>query len=536
MSRLLAALLLPLTALLVLAPAPPAAAHATLIATDPAEGAILETAPEQVTFSFNESVIGVPAGITVFDATGAEIASSAQVRDAQLVVSLDDEVGEGTLVVVWRLVSADGHPIGGSLSFSVGTPSDVVDVPSADDGDTDAPVLLGVLRWLAYVGLLVAAGVAAFAALFLPVDGVDAERARLRRTTRLAAVVAVLAWWAAVPLVALYQLGLPASALTDASTWSALAAWEYVVPAAVTLGLVLAAGARRDLVLVGCLVALAAPSLTGHTRAATPEALVIAVDVLHLVAGAMWLGGLVALALVLRDLAGRDESGAVVLARFSTWAAGILAVLVVAGSVMAWRVAGSWDALLDTTYGTLLIVKVLVVLVAIAIAAWNRFRLVPRLRAATKRPERGEAAALLVRTTFAEAGVLVAVLLVTGFLVDRSPEPEVSVSAPASSASESVQLDEIAAEVALDPLGVGPATLTLTMTDDAGQPAEGFESPRMSLSTEGVDLGAVSLTNLGPGIYSGEVVLPTAGTWEVQVSLRTTEFDNPVRTVTFEVP
>ena len=74
------------------------------------------------------------------------------------------------------------------------------------------------------------------------------------------------------------------------------------------------------------------------------------------------------------------------------------------------------------------------------------------------------------------------------------------------------------------------------MTDDAGQPAEGFEAPRMSLSTEDVDLGAVSLTNLGPGIYSGEVVLPTAGTWEVQVSLRTSEFDDPVRTVTFEVP
>ena len=142
----------------------------------------------------------------------------------------------------------------------------------------------------------------------------------------------------------------------------------------------------------------------------------------------------------------------------------------------------------------------------------------------------------MVRTTFAEAGVLVAVLLVTGFLVDRSPEPEVSVSAAATTGSESVQLDDITGEVTLDPLGVGPATLTLTMTDDAGQPAEGFESPRISLSTEDVDLGAVSLTNLGPGIYSGEVVLPTAGTWEVQVSLRTTEFDNPVRTVTFEVP
>ena len=104
------------------------------------------------------------------------------------------------------------------------------------------------------------------------------------------------------------------------------------------------------------------------------------------------------------------------------------------------------------------------------------------------------------------------------------------------SGSEVVHLDDISAEVALDPLGIGPATLTLTMTDPAGEPTEGFEAPRVSLSTEEVDLGEVALTNQGPGIYSGEVVLPTGGDWKVQVSLRTTEFDNPVRSVVLEVP
>ncbi len=219
--------------------AAPAAAHATLISTDPADGAVLETAPEQVTFTFNESVIGVPAGIEVFDATGAEVASTASVRKAQLVVGLDEEVGEGTFVVVWRLVSADGHPIGGSLSFSVGQPSAEVDVPTtAAEVDTTAPFLLSVVRWLGYLGLLVAAGVAAFSVLFLPRDrSADDSRRRLRTTARIAAVVAALSWWAAVPLVALYQLGLRASALGDGSTWSALATDEYVVPALVLAGL-----------------------------------------------------------------------------------------------------------------------------------------------------------------------------------------------------------------------------------------------------------------------------------------------------------
>lgn len=533
-------LLLAVVCALLLGPAVSASAHATLIRTDPAHGAVLETAPERITFGFNESVLGVPTGIKVFDATGEEVASTASVRGSELFVDLDEEVGDGTLVVVWRLVSEDGHPIGGSLSFSVGAPSDVVDVPSADaDAGTDAPFVLGLVRGLGYVGLLVAAGVAAFTVLFLPRDGgADRSRARLRRVARVAAGVAALGWGLAVPLVALYQLGVPVSAITEGSTWSALAPAEYVVPTVVVAGLGLAAGAlpasaapgrtRAALVLAGSVLAVTAPAFTGHTRAATPEALVIGVDVLHLAAGTLWLGGLVAIALVLGDLA-RGDSGAVVLGRFSTWAAGLLAVLVVAGTVLAWRIAGSWEALLDSGYGALLLVKVLAALVAIAIAAWNRFALMPRVRTR---------ATPLVRTALAEAGVLVVVLLVTGFLVDRSPETTAatSVEEPAAAPGEDVVLGQISARISLDPPAVGPATLTITMTDALGEPAEGYEAPRLSLKSGEVDLGGVEVASLGPGIYAGEVVLPTGGEWEVQVSLRTTEFDNPVRTVTFQVP
>lgn len=334
-------------------------------------------------------------------------------------------------------MSEDGHPIGGSLSFAVGAPSDVVDVPTdGAEAGTDAPVLLGLVRGLGYVGLLVGAGAAAFAVLFLPRDGsADRSRARLRPVARVAAGVAALGWWLAVPLVALYQLGLPVSALMESSTWTSLALAEYGVPAAVVLGLLLVVGAfptsvpgrvRGALVLAGCALAVTAPAFTGHTRAATPEALLLGVDVLHLAAGTLWLGGLVAIALVLGDLA-RSDAGAVVLGRFSAWA----------------------------------------------------------------------------------AGVLVVVLVVTGFLVDRSPEPDAA---------------------------VGPATLTIAMTDEAGASMEGYEAPVLSLTSGEVELGAVQLSSLGPGLYAGEVVVPTGGEWEVQVSLRTTEFDNPVRTVTFQVP
>ena len=78
-------------AVLALAPAAPAHAHASLVSTDPEEGAVLDTAPEQVVLTFNEPIVSVPDGVTVFAANGDEIASSATARDSDLVVALDGD-------------------------------------------------------------------------------------------------------------------------------------------------------------------------------------------------------------------------------------------------------------------------------------------------------------------------------------------------------------------------------------------------------------------------------------------------------------
>src|SRR4029077_15814094 len=116
--------------------------------------------------------------------------------------------------------------------------------------------------------------------------------------------------------------------------------------------------ARRTAALVASTVAVVAPALTGHTRSATAEALVVGADMLHLLAGSIWLGGLVGLALTVRHLADRGEVAAEGVARFSGIAAGVLVALVAAGSVLVWRIVGSWDVLISTSYGRLLLTKV----------------------------------------------------------------------------------------------------------------------------------------------------------------------------------
>ena len=143
---------------------------------------------------------------------------------------------------------------------------------------------------------------------------------------------------------------------------------DLVVLGLITVGLVLGllAPRARDFATLGVALAIAAPSVIGHTRAYEPVPLLVVTDVLHLAAGSVWLGGLVGLALTLPSLAGRARDAAEVLARFSAVAAGVLGLLVVSGTLLGWRIIGSWSGLFGTTYGRLLLIKVGVV----GLVAW----------------------------------------------------------------------------------------------------------------------------------------------------------------------
>lgn len=109
---------LPLALLLL---APPALAHSELRATEPPEGAALARPPAEIVLRFNESV-----QVTAFrlhDAEGRALplrrdGSPAQAaREARAVPPPDLPPGE--FRVEWRAISADGHPIGGTLRFRV---------------------------------------------------------------------------------------------------------------------------------------------------------------------------------------------------------------------------------------------------------------------------------------------------------------------------------------------------------------------------------------------------------------------------------
>jgi len=289
---------------------------------------------------------------------------------------------------------------------------------------------------------------------------------------------------------------------------------------------------------VGGAVALGSLAVVGHSRSFGPEALVIATDVLHVLAGSVWFGSLVGLTIALRLLRTAPEPALTAVARFSTVAAGLLAAVGVTGTILTWRILGSWHGFVDTSFGRTLLVKLTLVAAVVLLAAVNRWRLLPRLQTAVADGITATAATDRLRRAIRVEGlVLVGVLAVTGVLVDRSPEPAPS-SANASSPGvtrASADADGIRVSIVLDPSRVGSNSLTVTLKDKTGSALVPYAEPAFSLVHGDLRLADQPFVEHEPGTYHAEVLLPKAGSWTAEVTVRTDEFDARVIPVRFRV-
>nr|WP_281365612.1 copper resistance protein CopC [Nocardioides panzhihuensis] len=511
-----------------------------MIGTDPEEGAVLEVAPETITFTFDEAVTLPPAGVTVYDAKGEEVTSEATASGTSMEVALANpsSLGDGTYVVAWRAVSADGHPISGSLTFAVGAPSLSVAPPPSTEPSKATAAIHGFLQFIQYAALLLVVGLVWFRAVIVGDHRVpDRATARVQRLQIVAGMVAVLALVFLAPASGALQSESGPGAMLTFDAWSPASVgkeWLSALVGILGIAATLVLRPRPRLAAAAGLFAIMSPALVGHSRAVVPAWLVTATDIVHLIAGALWLGGLVGLALTLPLITRRGTVAAEIVTRFSTLAAVSLAVLAASGVLMGWRILGSWDNLLNSTYGTLLMTKVALVVAVAVMAAGNRLLVLPRVRQAVGHDDTVEAGSMLRRAVLMEAGVLVVVLGVTGFLVDQPPQADTAsagtgTATVAPTSTQAAKLgDDHRVYATMTPAGPGPNVLRLQIQDAAGEPVEASAVPSAKLSSGDVDLGSLALTTVGAGTWEADVVLPKGGTWEATVGLRLGEFESPL--------
>src|SRR4051812_25651999 len=98
-----------------------ARAHAALVGSEPPDGAVLAEAPRELTLRFNEPVSPLAMRLVAPDGNAAELAVSSA-SDARITLALRQPLARGSHLVSWRVISADGHPVGGSVAFAIGAP------------------------------------------------------------------------------------------------------------------------------------------------------------------------------------------------------------------------------------------------------------------------------------------------------------------------------------------------------------------------------------------------------------------------------
>ncbi|MDF6043528.1 copper resistance protein CopC [Streptomyces sp. JH14] len=405
-AALLAALLGTVFGLLLVSAAP-ATAHAALTGSDPQDGAVVATAPTQVTLTFSEQVAMGDGSIRVLDPSGKRADTGAEPRDLQggstvrYGIPLHAGLPDGTYTVAWQAVSADSHPVSGAFTFSIGAPSKTtVALPTEQAGGGLVGTLYGIARYAAYAGFILLAGGAAFvlACWQRGAGALPLQRLVVRGwMTLTAATLAMLAlrnpYTGSGKLADAFDLdGL--KAVLDTKAGAALVARLLLLgAAALFIAVLFGAYAKREderekkdltfgLAIGGAVVAAGIAgtwALAEHASTGIQPGIAMPVDVLHLLAVATWLGGLAALLVALYRT---PDIGVTAVRRFSRIAFGSVLVLTATGLYQSWRQVGSWSALTGTAYGQLLLVKVGLVAVLVGVA-WISRRWTARLTAGT---------------------------------------------------------------------------------------------------------------------------------------------------------
>ncbi|MCM2391423.1 copper resistance protein CopC [Streptomyces albipurpureus] len=631
---------------LLLAGAAPASAHAALTGSNPRDGAVVASAPKEVTLTFSEQIAMGKDSIRVLEPSGKR-ADRSTVRDlssestVSYGVDLLPGLPEGTYTVAWQAVSADSHPISGAFTFSIGAPSKTeVSLSKEEPGGGLVGLLYDIARYTAYTGFLLMVGAASFVLLCWQ------RGAGVRPVQRLITHGWVTLTASTLVLLLLRSPYTGSGKLADAfelsglkdvletKTGAALVSRLLLLgAAALFIAVLFGAYARRDgepdtndgggrteaerkdltfgLTVGGTVVAAgiaATWAMSEHASTGIQPGIAMPVDVIHLLAVATWLGGLAALLTALYRVPSIEETA---VRRFSQVAFVSVVALAATGLYQSWRQVGSWSALTGTSYGQLLLVKVALVVAMVGVA-WVSRRWTARLAqsdtadparvsgtagvsstadtagtvavstaetadrtdtagtgatAGAADPERvaqlaRQQAAVatasrkkvrdadpqrsgLRRSVLAEAAIAIVLLAVTTALTTTEPgrtQEEAAATTGSSAASGAAAQGPAeltipfdtggangkgAIRLTLDPASPGANTLHLWVDGPNGTPLDAPEV-KVSFTLRAKQIGPLPITpqRLAAGHWTApSVQIPMPGDWQVQVTVRTSDFD-----------
>lgn len=416
----------------------PVDAHATLVATQPADGAVI-SAPDTIVLRFREPVEAAGSHISVQGAGGVVDLGAAAHPAGQanaLTVPMPALEG-GAYTVAWHVVAADAMAMSGTFTVTVeAAPGAVVevsapvDVAPAGDGRT-AALPTGVIRLFLDASLATFMGGLAFVATVWPPG---APLARTRRLLWGAAMVSAIATFLLAATEHANATGLDLTAALSPAHLVGSLQFRFGRVAAARVALLVAGcaltsrlargGAATARSLSWCLAMTVlvvglceTVALVGHTGQG--GGLSTAARLVHTLGVSVWLGGLVMLCVVVLPRR-RHEELVSLLPRFSILATAAVAALGAAGLVLATDLVGVSAALPTSAYGRVLLAKLAVVAALLLAAHRSRAHVRLRLQAVVLGGG-GPGPAPLALLVGTELALMAVVFALTALLVAQSP-------------------------------------------------------------------------------------------------------------------
>lgn len=492
-------------------------AHAALIKAEPADGAVLAQSPSQISLTFSEPVSPLVLRLVRPDGTAIPL-SSFRVSGQTVEIDNPQALTSGAHVLSWRVISADGHPVGGSVLFSVGAPSAAPAASEAVDRALRTAIWIG--KVFLYIGLFFGVG-GAFALGWLAQGG---------RSGQNMIVAAILCGLAAALLSLGFQgldaLGAPLARLAQPVIWQTGLGTSFgwtVLIALMALGLsllslVVPPADAKPLALAGLVGVGAALAASGHASAAEPQWLTRPMVFLHATGIAIWSGALAPLGLALKR---QPDKAGPLLRRFSRAILFVVAVLAAAGIVLAVIQVQTPSALVHTAYGRLLLLKLVLLVFLFTLAAVNRFKLTAPAEAGETEVQRR-----LARSIFIEVLIVLAIFgVAAGWRF--TPPPRALAIAAAQPASVHIHTQQAMADLTIAPGHAGPVAASIfIMTGDFGP----LDAKQVTLVLSKLDSGIEPIkrpaTKPGDGTWRvDDLVIPVAGRWTARLDILVSDFE-----------
>jgi len=489
-----------------------AAAHAALIQVEPRDGSVLADPPKRVELRFSETV--TPGAINLIDANGRlRDDATVDAKGDSIIIRLPPDLPRGTDIVSYRIISQDGHPVAGSVTFSIGETSETKP-HELSRGPLD------VMIWLSRIGVYLGLFGGIGGAFFL--SWIARARLAVRPIIALLGVGAVSAT-ASLGIQGLDVLGLSLTGLARLSPWkiafgTSLGPSLLIAIAAMVTALLSLLSKSEWMLRALAAIAFASVGLSlaasGHAATASPQLLTRPVMFLHGLGAAFWLGALLPLAVIVWQ---QKREALPVVRRFSVVAVFVVGLLVLTGIPLAVIQVETFSALVETRYGMILLIKLALVVLLLLLAARHRFRLTPALAVdpGASRP--------LARSIAVEC--IIAAILLCDIAGWRFTPPPRSIVAEAPLAVH-IHTDKAMFQVLVSPARVGANNFVLQlMTEDGSSLVTKEARLTLSMPSRSIE-GLERMGTLGSDgyWYVTGVLLSVPGRWHMRIDALVSDF------------